>query len=155
MGNDFTAGQKLTAAALNAIFTNMFLENMTQNAVATHASSPGVNTFGDLTGSPGPTCTITSVGTLALVLFGAQMDPSSDTDNLTCTFDVSGATAISATANVGNANYIQNSNAQPVRCIGFGLVEINPGQNIYTMRYRDSIGGSGQFGDRSLMVWAP
>jgi hypothetical protein len=153
----FASGQKTTSAALNAIFAEMFSGFMTQGVVATSGTTVATTYSNALTGGgTGPSVSLTSTGSLALVLFSALVNINTAGLTPTCSIAVTGATTITAATMESNQVFLRNTNVNPIKDTDWGLVAITPGLNTYEMQYR--VGGAtqtGTFSARRLMVWAP
>jgi hypothetical protein len=146
----FTAGSKETAALFNAVMAKVLSTNAGLNEIAASCTATS-STYGDpTTGSAGPTVTITSSGTLALVLSSASYSNSGSGPTY-ASVAVSGATSIGATD--VEATGVSNSSSVP-QFPGFTVYVINPGTNTYTLKYK-VLSGTGTWTNRKLFVWAP
>lgn len=144
----FAAGP-LTTAILNG-----FLDNNSEWAsVATSQSSTSI-TYGDLA-TVGPSVTITSAGSYALVLWSAGAFSNSATvvGHYT-SFAISGATTLAASDTNSLRTTASNAGAG-FRPMQFAIVPINPGSNTFTLKYKLSAATASTFTERLLFVLAP
>lgn len=110
--------------------------------------------FADLT-TVGPSVSVTSTGTLAVVLFSANMWNGSAGTTVQCSVAVSGATTVAASA----VSALSGMDTGTGASLGYGaaqfvIVPINPGSNTYTMKYLTAA-GTGTFRNRRIWVFAP
>lgn len=150
MANLFAAGQKETAALLNGAFGKILSNWAALNEVSTGESTTS-STYVDLA-TVGPTVTVTSAGTMALVLFQSSFQNGSTGESIT-TVGVTGATTIAAAD--AEAIAFSGGSTGIAQFCGFFLATITPGTNAYTMKYRTTGGTTGTFSNRKLMVFAP
>lgn len=148
----FLAGQDLTAADLNNAFAAILSGGADYSSVATAQTTTSI-AYTNLT-TVGPTVTLTSVGTKALIIFAARLRNLSAAAGSGCTVAISGATTLAAADANGaawsdfvNADY-DDEKAQ------FMYATITPGSNTYQMKYRASA-GTARFSTRRLLVFAP
>lgn len=145
-------GQDLTAALLNQLVSDLLNTHAETQAIATSESTAST-AYTDLA-TAGPAVTLTSSGTLALVIFNARMFNATATNGCAMSVAVSGATTIAASdtfdaeATVGAAGF-------GIKATGFALLSINPGSNTYTCKYRSSAATNANFVNRRLLVVAP
>lgn len=154
----FTAGSKVTAATENAIFAFMFSAFMSQGIVGTQGTLTTHSTFTNTlsTGATGPSVTLTSVGSLALVLFACETLVDTAGNTAVCSIAVSGATTISAATNqTTNGIVIATRDNNTIGVGQWGLVPITPGTNTYEMQYATGATGTSTWLQRRILVWAP
>lgn len=150
------SGAKVTAALINGIFPAIL-------GLFTKANAPDSGTTisttysATLTGATtvGPTVTITSTGTLALVLYKCRCHVGTAGSGIQASVAVSGATTIAATTNETNGDFLQNTATTGASVSGFMLLSITPGTNTYTMQYRSSSAVTATFDERQILVLAP
>lgn len=122
------------------------------NASATVATSQTTTslTFTDLTTS-GPAVTVTT-GTKALVIVSAYVDAGYANLGL-MSYEVSGATTISATDSVAVGGFGQGASSSGVDfvCSRASVVTLTAGSNTFTAKYRTSVDVSG-FANRDIFV---
>jgi hypothetical protein len=148
------AGDQLTPTALRALAAALFSDWAGTNNVATQQSRSN-NAFGDLS-TVGPTVTITSQGTWALVLWSCIIFGSSAAASGRMTVEISGQTTL--TASTSNGIFAAESGGLGIGGSGLqgGLYPINPGSNTYRGKYNNiSANGTSFFQDRRLIVIAP
>jgi hypothetical protein len=145
---------KVTAADLNNAFYQL-LANFGASAQVLTDETTTSATYTNLT-TVGPSVTVSSTGSLALVLFSCMQYVSSEASfGSAMSFDISGATTLAA-----SENYKLAATEGPV---GEGaadgqwaVVPITPGSNTYTAKYR--VGSNtitGHFINRRIWVFAP
>lgn len=150
---DFFAGQRLTAGVLNGALAALLSGKSSQDSVATTQATTSTS-YTDLA-TAGPTVTLTSAGTLALVLFGCASFSNSATETgQAMSFAVSGATTISASDTYARI-VSHNNNAFGFNVMNFAVVTITPGSNTFTAKYRLATATSSSFANRRLFVFAP
>ena len=144
-------GQKPTGAMLRALLAALLSDCSATSTVAT-AQTTTSTTYADLA-TVGPSVTLTSTGTQALVLITFQGDNSTPANGGAASILVSGATTIAPNDDRALGHNLGAS--------GFGFysgtfipLTINPGTNTYKMQYRVA-GTTGTFGRRKLYVIAP
>lgn len=137
----------------------------TTQSMFTHSGTATVSTqesttstsYVDLATS-GPSVTLTSVGTTALVMFGC-MNFGSTTAILSraMSVSVSGATTVAASNAFAQIDTDANGNGQlGTRGNGWVQLTITPGTNTFKAQYRvGPAGTSCTFGDRRIWVYAP
>ena len=145
------AGQKPTGAMMRALLAALLADCAATATVAAGQTTTST-TYADLA-TVGPSVTLTSTGTLALVLFTFQGDNSTPANGGAASVVVSGATALAAHDDRALGHNVGSS--------GFGFyagsfipVTINPGTNTYKMQYRVA-GTTGTFARRKIYVIAP
>jgi len=145
----FQAGQLLTAELLNNI-----LQDCCGYAGVTTAQTTSSTSYVDLA-TPGPAVTLESSGNFALIIW--EMGAFENSTTLRGTYSaiaISGATTQAASDS--NSLKLSNNNlgiGDRVACLQYA--SINPGTNTYTMKYKVSAGGAGNFSLRNLFVFAP
>lgn len=149
----FSAGNKLRASALNLLD---LIGSSDQDLVTTTEASSST-TFADLA-TVGPSVTITSKGTTAIVFIQTWARTPGGTGSARAAVDVSGATTISGATNETNGFYTSNEGQSstlftPVTTLA--IVTINPGTNTYKIKYRSTSGGGGSWQNRRIVVLAP
>lgn len=149
----FVTGQILTAAGLNAAFTGLLSQFTAQQSIATDQSTTSTS-YTDLT-TPGPAVTVTSVGTLAVILWSAHTYNNTANCGTLSTVAITGATTIAA-ADANGAHWHEHASANASdECAQFMFATITPGSNTYTMKYKRAAGGTAHWERRRLFVWAP
>jgi len=152
---------RITAAdilALQARVTTLeskvaILNDLSHNATVATSQTSTSTTFTDLA-TVGPTVTLTSAGTFALVLFEAVMfNNTAATNGTVMGVAVSGATTIAA-ADVDTIKVTIGNAGVGERHAGFAVFPITAGSNTYTAKYRCSAGTSA-WQDRKIYVFAP
>lgn len=139
---------------LTARFTNLLLSNAGFSTVAATESRSNA-TFGALT-TAGPVVNLTSVGTKALVVWGAITWGSAASAAGRMAVQISGATTLAAAA--GNGFYSAENTGTGVGNSGVtaALYTINPGANVYTALYNNiAANGTSFWGQRVMFVFAP
>lgn len=136
----------------------------TPQSTFTHSGSSTISTadtttsttYGDLA-NLGPTVTLTSVGTSALVIFGCKVFRTSGSGALdqAMSVEVSGATSVSASDAFAFIQGTSDNTGFGRRGISFALLTITPGSNTYRAKYKCSAAVSGTFQDRRMWVYAP
>lgn len=154
----FAAGQKLTATAENTIFQLMFANFMSQGIVGTQGTLTAHTGFTNTlsTGATGPSVTLTSSGSLALVLFACETLVDTAGNTAVCSVAVSGATTISAATNqTTNGILIATRDNNTLGFGQWGLIAINPGTNTFEMQYATGAAGTSTWLQRRIVAWAP
>lgn len=147
------AGRYAVAADVNNAFYSI-LEHFSGQAAVAAAQNTASLTYVDL-GTVGPSVSITSVGTKALVFLSSQLWNTTAADSALMSFAISGATTLAAADDNALA---QTGNAGTSFAFAFGKaieVTITPGANIFTAKYRADVGGSANFARRQMIVLAP
>lgn len=152
----FVAGEDPTAQRLNfeltALMSGLLTAEGSINEVLVGETTAST-TYTDL-GTVGPTVTITSQGTRAVVFMQCQMwNMVSPAGSTAMTFAVSGATSIAAN-DVRAVAASHDGTGFGFYGGGFAVISINPGTNTYTAKYR-VMSGSGGFDRRRMFVLAP
>lgn len=145
----FLAGELLTADLLNSILTKCGDSDGVVTSEGTTSTS-----YADLA-TAGPSVTLTSAGSLALVLlYCGSYCTTSAFIGQAMSFAVSGATTLAASD--ANGRIVTTNNA------GFGfntsawaLIPITPGSNTYTAKYKVASATSCVFHNRRIYVFAP
>ncbi len=167
-GNAFTAAQFNThvrdnlletapakATTANGYFVatgaNAIAQRLPGGAIIDTTETRSSTTYGDLT-TIGPSVTVTT-GTKALVMITAQMENDTNGGFALATFTVSGATSVAA----GDGSSIafeqpSGTNGQAATCTRTRLIDLTPGSNTFTMKYRALVAGTASFSRRSLIV---
>lgn len=144
------AGANPTAAMLRLLLGGLF-DTVAGFAEVLTSESTTNTSFVNLA-TVGPTVTLTSTGTKALLLWSAATSNNTQGQTAVCTYEVSGATSISAADDNGlkgdDGRFFASESAQ------FALVTINPGSNTYRLKYR-ATGNTASFFRRRLLVIAP
>jgi hypothetical protein len=143
-----TTGRIFVTTGANAIAERA----ISTAAVATSQSTPS-NSFTDL-GTVGPQVTVTT-GASALVIVSSDLGSDTASSFAQAAYAVSGATTIAATADHGLQFRAGIAN-QSVRASCAHLeTALNPGSNIFTMKYETSSGGgNATFTNRRITVMA-
>jgi hypothetical protein len=150
---DVFSGQRLTAGALNAVFAAILSGKAEQDAITTTQTTTSTS-YTDLA-TAGPAVTLTSAGTVALVLFGcAAFTNSAVQIGHAMSFVVSGDTTIAASDVYARIDTHDNSGFGS-NLMNFAFVTINPGTNVYTAKYKLSAATTSSFANRRLLVYAP
>lgn len=146
MADTILAGDKLTADLINGAFRDLLADFSSTQNVATSQTTTSTS-YADLA-TVGPTVTLTSTGTLAIVLW--NLNQSTTSGSCASSIAVSSGTVIAAADSFGQVG--SNSGT---KVTGWAVFTINPNvANIYTMKYRVT-GGTGTFLDRRMWVFAP
>lgn len=139
--------------ALQQVSLDLLLTQSTLATVTT-AQTTSSTSYTDLA-TVGPTVTLTSVGTRALVMFGCLAFSNSATEvGHYMSVAVSGATTIAASDVYGRISS-HNNNAAGFNSMNFTLLTITPGSNTYTAKYKLNSATASTFQNRQLMVLAP
>jgi hypothetical protein len=148
----FTSGQKVSAALLNSVFTDILSEAWTTRDIQTAANTGFTNTTFT---TPTNSCvaSVTSTGTFALIAISALLNATAAGVLTRGSFAVSGATTISASTNTSNNLFIENTTTSILKCTDIGIITITPGLNTYTMQYLT--GGTSTIASQSILVIAP
>lgn len=156
MANVFAAGANATAALFNSVFPAILTQNIQEANISVAAQATASVTYVDLA-TAGPSVTLTSVGSLAIVLFGAQCITATAGNGAICSVAVSGATTITAATNDTAGNTVRASVVSPgIEAGSFMFLPITPGTNTYKLQYRtDHTAAAGSFTNRKILVWAP
>jgi len=139
------AGDEVTADLLNGAISDVFGDFLGSHNVATSQTTTSTS-YTDLA-TVGPTATVTSIGTKALVIWACTQSTTSG--SCASSPAVSGSTTTAAADSHGTVGSDSGRTA-----IGWAFFTITPGSNTYTLKYRVT-GGTGTFLDRRMMVWAP
>lgn len=123
------------------------------------STTSGGGTYVDLDNSQGPSVSAIT-GTTAIVCISAEMSNTSDQFYCGCTYEVSGATSIPATGGArgvavdgmaGGATPLTNASRWGAMFHESGT--LNPGTNVFTMKYTgSSSGGTAYFNRREIIV---
>jgi hypothetical protein len=147
------SGQRATSASINAFFAQILSSPFTQRTFQGGGGS-GLSNTSFATPTTACTTTITSTGGFALVVIGALLTPSAAGNTVRGSLAVSGATTITAGANLTAQFFIQNTSVPPAMSTSVGLIAITPGTNTYTLQYLTTA-GTYTAGSQSLTVIAP
>lgn len=121
--------------------------------VTDEAQASGVApAYGDVA-TPGPSVTITSAGAVAVVRYSAKIRRPGGGGGFTgwASVDVSGATTIPA-SNTNGASGVGSAEQTIGRTV---FLTITPGTNTYKLQYSNDGGGTWNFRDRLIEVFAP
>lgn len=145
----FFAGDFATAAMLNA-----WLLNNSQYAAVSASETTSSTSYTDLS-TVGPSVTVTSAGTRALVMYncGAFTNTASDVGHA-MSFAVSGATTIAAADAYARTDTCTNAGFG-FNVANFAFITITPGTNVYTAKYKCSAATTSTFNNRRILVIAP
>lgn len=145
---------KLTATDLDGAFYGL-LSNFGSTAQVLTDETTTSASYTNLA-TVGPSVTISSTGTLALVLIGCMQYVSSEASfGSAMSFDISGATTLAASDNYKLAA-TEGPIGEGAAAGQWALVTITPGSNTYTAKYR--VGSNtitGHFINRRIWVFAP
>ena len=148
------SGGRVTASSINALFGLFLSSAFTQQAyIPTSETTTTVTTYVNLA-TVGPTVTITSAGTQALVFISSFISATA-AHNAQAAVAVSGATTLTAATNATAGLTILNANSNQVISANLHVLTITPGTNTYTMQYTNSGAQTGTWADRKLIVIAP
>lgn len=167
-GNAFTAAQFNThvrdnlletapakATTANGFFVatgaNAIVQRLPAGARVDTDETRSSTTYGDLA-TIGPAVTVTT-GTKALVLITAQLINDTAAGHALASFEVSGATSVAA--GDGNSVTFEQPPAtagQSVTCARARLINLTPGSNTFTMKYRALVAGTASFSRREIVV---
>jgi hypothetical protein len=145
MADTLLAGDFAVADLITGAISDVLVDFLGSQNVAT-AQTTTSTSYADLA-TVGPTATVTSKGTRALVLWGLTQATTSG--SCASSVAVSGSTTVAAADSHGTVGSDGGRTS-----IGWALFTITPGSNTYTLRYRVT-GGTGTFLDRRMLVWAP
>jgi hypothetical protein len=150
------SGQKATSASINAFFGLILSSGFTQQAFVGATETTALSTYGNLT-TVGPTVTITSSGSLALIYI-QTFSRTSGSGSARASVAVSGASTITALTNENNGMLCSSEGLSttantPDTCLH--LLAITPGTNTYTLQYRSTSSTTNTFLERKLIVIAP
>lgn len=141
----FTAGNVLTAAQLNA-----YLGSVT-SAVVTTAQTTSSAAYADLA-TVGPTVTLTTTGTSALVMVTVQLGNSTGSATNIAAVVVSGATTRAA-ADTEGVVWVSTDANDAIRSTSVILMTgLTAGSNTWKVQYKTSA-GTLTVANRSLVVW--
>lgn len=148
-----TAPAKATAAGnyFTTAGTNYIVERSPSGAIIPASQTTTSTAFTTLT-TAGPTVVV-ETGTRALVcLYAGLVNTTSSSQSAMMGFVVTGATTLSATTN--RALVASGAGGIPQRVGAQFLVDLNPGTNTFSARYRSSSGSAtASFADRQLLVF--
>lgn len=137
---------------VDTLITALLTSHGAGNTVATSETTTSA-TYVDLT-TVGPSVTITSTGTLAVVLFTCLgFNATTPTNGAYMGVAVSGATTLAASDATALIQQASNTGSG-VRAAGFAFLTITPGANTYRAKYR-TLGTTATFTNRSMYVLAP
>jgi len=146
-------GQYFVATGSNAIAAR----SVVQNFVATSETLSTTGAFTDLA-TVGPSVTV-DTGSAALIIIRAEVSTPSTTGSVRASYAVSGATTIAASVN-WSLGYAGSNSAVGSPAVGQTLFAssvmyeggLNPGSNIFTMKYSISSGSTAAFATRRIIV---
>lgn len=147
------AGEDITANAIRLALAGLLTSAASASASVATLQSTVSTSYGDL-GTVGPSVTLTSVGTRALVLWRAGLFNSTATNGAGCTVAITGATTLAAADVNGLLGGDEAGTGFGQEGMQFMLATITPGSNTFTMKYRCT-GTTASFQRRSLLVIAP
>lgn len=143
-----TAGRWFVATGANAI-----AERAISSTAATGSSTTTSTSYTDLASADGPAVTITT-GTQALVMYYAEISHSVADADSRISYAVSSATTVSASdtwACIVDGRLSGSGNRTGAMHLHTGL---NAGSNVFTMKYRVGVAGTGTFAKREIIVMA-
>lgn len=105
--------------------------------------------YGDLTGGPGPACTITT-GSKAIVFLSCSQQSSTVGALTAMSCDISGATTTASTDNAAVRHTSATASANMTGSV-VAFYTVTPGSNTFTAKYKTSA-GTGTFGSRRILV---
>lgn len=148
------AGDDLTATLLNNQIYTLLSAYGSHAQVLTDQTTTSA-TYGDLA-TVGPSVTLTSTGTVALVLWSCMQYVSSEASyGSAMSFEISGATTLAVTDNYKLAATEGPIGEGAANC-QFAVVTITPGSNTYKCKYRvGNAAVTGHFINRHIWVLAP
>jgi hypothetical protein len=125
-----------------------------QAATVSTAETTSSTSYTDLA-TVGPSVTLTSVGTLALIIFACKaFTNSASVVGHSCSVAVSGITTISASDAYAWQCTNDNSGFGD-RGMSFVQLSITPGTNTFTLKYRNATAVLSTYQDRRIWVYAP
>lgn len=136
------------AAAIAALLTGKASDGSVATLQTTTSSS-----YADLT-TAGPQATVVSAGTRALLIWSAQTWNSNSTFGTTMAVAITGATTRAA-QDVEALKVTIGSSGEAFQVAQFAYVPIAAGSNTYTCKYKAPGGGTGNWANRRLFVFAP
>lgn len=147
-----TAPAKATTAS--QIFVSTGANSITTRTPSTAAITTNQTTtssaYADLA-TVGPQISV-ATGTVALVWFGAAQAHSADNNETACSVAVSGASTVAAnnqwqhsTDGVTAGNYVRGTSFHV-------FTGLTAGTNVFTMKYRVGVSGTGSFQNREMAV---
>lgn len=150
----FFAGQILTAADLNAEFGGLLTNMGSFASVATNQTTTSTS-YVDLA-TPGPSVTLTSTGTRAIILWSVHGSNNTANKGAICSIVISGATTLAVSDNNGILWHEKATANASFEDMQFMVATITPGSNTYKVQYKVA-GGSGtaSFERRRIFVFAP
>jgi hypothetical protein len=129
--------------------TNGLFYTNSQTAFISNSETTTSGTFTDLA-TVGPSVSI-QTGTIALVLFGTELDTSDDSFGAYMSVAVSGATTIVASVTYAVSSFFQEN----FLTLSYGvLLTVNAGSNTFTAKYATDSGATGTFRNRRITVIA-
>lgn len=138
-----TRGSYFVSSDVNQIAERSVSANIVVASVNTSST-----TYANLSNSPGPEVTV-ETGNSAIVILGAFMEHLSLTSAYNrMSFDVSGATTISASDRYSLAS---QSEFSMVASYSTMLTDLSPGMNTFTAKYRVT-SATGNFANRRMIV---
>lgn len=163
MAPPFVAGAKLRASELQNMVDDIadlntgllsILANYTDTAsVATNQTTSSA-TYVDLA-TAGPSVTLTSTGTRALILWRAHGSNNTANCGAISSVGISGATTLAVSDANGILWHEHTTAGLSDECSQFMLASIVPGTNTYKMFYKRAAGGTAAFERRHIFVFAP
>ena len=124
-----------------------------QNIDASETQAAGA-VYGDLA-TPGPSVTLTLLGTIAVIWMSAQASRNGVAFTGHISVEVSGASTVAASNaySASRSSYAANHGLSLSRVLV--LTGLTPGLNTFTLKYHNDGGGTWDFYNRSIAVYAP
>lgn len=126
------------------------------DASVTTAETYALTGYGNMA-TVGPAVTLTSVGAVALVIFGCTANRTSGTGDLDVgvSVEVSGVTTTAASDAWAGFDRVVDTFGFGKKLMSFVRLTITPGSNTYTLKYKCSGAVSATIKDRRIWVYAP
>lgn len=160
----FFAGEKLRAAdlqtmedaiaAVDVVFATLLTTNGSFSSIATNESTASTS-YVDLA-TPGPSVTLTSAGTRAIILWSQHGSNNTANKGAISSIVISGATTLAVSDNNGIIWHEKATAGASYEAMQFMVATINPGSNTYKVQYKVAGGaGTASFERRRCFVFAP
>lgn len=150
----FLTGSNVFMRYTGSAWTPVSAFTNTIEALVSTSETTSSTSYADLA-TVGPTVSITSVGTKALVWISAGAFTNTAVDiGHAMSFVVSGATTIAASDVYARTDTCSNAGFG-TNCSNWAEVTINPGTNNYTAKYKLSAATASTFNNRRIRVYAP
>jgi hypothetical protein len=138
------AGQLFVSTAANAIAARTPSGTIILTAVTTASTS-----YTDLA-TVGPAVTVTT-GTQAIVIVSGQLSNATAGQSALMSFDVSGASTVAASDNRA-LRVVSATASASLEASRVNILNLTPGSNVFTCRYRANASGTASFDTRNILV---